>query len=151
MSLFNHIVVAVDLRKESKKIIQKAQGVLAKGGELELLHVAEPIDAGLWAGAPFGAVVVNTEELEQEALKAKEKRLRELGKHFSISESKQHIEIGKPSRVIKKYAEDNKCDLIVIGTHGQNGWELLLGSTANGVLHGSPCDVLTIQMKLKEQ
>lgn len=150
MSLFHHIVVAVDLRKESIKVIKKAQSVLEQGGVIELLHVAEPIDAGLWAGAPFGAVVVNTEDLEQEALKAKKKRLEELGKHFSISESKQHIEVGKPSRVIKKFAADNECDLIVIGTHGQNGWELLLGSTANGVLHGAPCDVLSVQMKVKD-
>ena len=149
MSLFHHIVVAIDLRKESKKVIKKAQSVLEDGGVIELLYVAEPIDAGLWAGAPFGAVVVNTEDLEQEALKAKKKRLKELGKHFNISESKQHIEVGKPSRVIKKFASDHQCDLIVIGTHGQNGWELLLGSTANGVLHGAPCDVLSVQMKVK--
>lgn len=147
MSLFKHIVVAVDLRKESKKIVKKAQGLLAEGGVLELLHVAEPIDAGLWAGAPFGAVVVNTEELEQEAIKAKRKRLEKLGEKFSISESKQHIEVGKPSRVIKKFAEQSDSDLIVIGTHGQNGWELLLGSTANGVLHGAPCDVMCVQMR----
>ncbi|RDX37671.1 universal stress protein [Kangiella sp. HD9-110m-PIT-SAG07] len=150
MMSFNHIVVAVDLRKESKKVILKAQSVLAEGGVIELLHVAEPIDAGLWAGAPFGAVVVNTEELEQEAIKAKKKRLEKLGKHFSISESMQHIEVGKPSRVIKKFAKDHGCDLIAIGTHGQNGWELLLGSTANGVLHGSPCDVLSVQMKVDD-
>ncbi len=150
MSLFEHIVVAVDLRKESKKVIKKAQNVLAEGGVIELLHVAEPIDAGLWAGAPFGAVVVNTEDLEQEALKAKKKRLEKLAEHFGISESKQHIEIGKPSRVIKKFADEHECDLIVIGTHGQNGWELLLGSTANGVLHGAPCDVLSVQMKVKD-
>ena len=150
MSLYNHIAVAVDLRKESKKVIKKAQQVLAEGGTIDLLHVAEPIDAGLWAGAPFGAVVVNTEELEHEAIKAKQKRLEEFGKKFSISESKQHIEVGKPSRVIKKFADEHDCDLIVIGTHGQNGWELLLGSTANGVLHGAPCDVLSVQMKAKE-
>lgn len=150
MSLFKHIVVAVDLHKESKKIVKKAQGLLAEGGVIELLHVAEPIDAGLWAGAPFGAVVVNTEELEQEAIKAKRDRLSKLGTKLQIPENRQHIEVGKPSRVIKKFAEECKSDLIVIGTHGQNGWELLLGSTANGVLHGSPCDVMCVQMQEKE-
>lgn len=147
---FNHIVVAVDLRKESNKIIEKAQGELSSDGVLELLHVAEPIDAGLWAGAPFGAVVVNTEELEQEAIKGKAKRLKELAGKFNIPAGHYHIEVGKPSRTIKKFASDHNCDLIVIGTHGQHGWELLLGSTANGVLHGSPCDVLCVQMKVKD-
>lgn len=147
---FNHIVVAVDLRKESTKLIEKAESLLSKKGVLELLHVAEPIDAGLWAGAPFGAVVVNTEELEQEAIKAKTNRLHELADIFNIATENNYIEIGKPSRMIKKFAEKNNCDLIVIGTHGQHGWELLLGSTANGVLHGSPCDVLCVQMKVKD-
>ncbi|PXF63663.1 universal stress protein [Kangiella spongicola] len=147
---FSHIVVAVDLRKESRKIIQKAQSELSSDGVLELLHVAEPIDAGLWAGAPFGAVVVNTEELEQEAIKAKTKRLHDLANRFNIPSEHQHIEIGKPSRTIKKFASDHDCDLIVIGTHGQHGWELLLGSTANGVLHGAPCDVLCVQMKTED-
>lgn len=147
---FSHIVVAVDLRKESTKLIEKAESLLSKNGVLELLHVAEPIDAGLWAGAPFGAVVVNTEELEQEAIKAKTKRLHELADIFNIATENHYIEIGKPSRMIKKFADKKNCDLIVIGTHGQHGWELLLGSTANGVLHGAPCDVLCVQMKTKD-
>ncbi|GAA0202869.1 universal stress protein [Kangiella japonica] len=147
---YSHIVVAVDLRKESTKIIEKAESLLSKNGVLDLLHVAEPIDAGLWAGAPFGAVVVNTEELEQEAIKAKTKRLHRLADIFNIATKNHHIEIGKPSRMIKKFADKKNCDLIVIGTHGQHGWELLLGSTANGVLHGAPCDVLCVQMKAKD-
>jgi universal stress protein A len=36
--------------------------------------------------------------------------------------------------------------LIVIGTHGQKGLQLLLGSTANAVLHGAGCDVLAVRI-----
>ena len=39
------------------------------------------------------------------------------------------------------------ADLIVLGTHGRHGLGLLLGSTASGVLHGCPCDVLTVRIK----
>jgi universal stress protein A len=35
---------------------------------------------------------------------------------------------------------------IVIGTHGQKGLQLLLGSTANAVLHGAGCDVLSVRI-----
>ena len=37
-------------------------------------------------------------------------------------------------------------DLIVLGTHGQKGVQLLLGATANSVLHGSCCDVLAVRV-----
>ncbi|MEO2178254.1 MAG: universal stress protein, partial [bacterium] len=30
--------------------------------------------------------------------------------------------------------------------HGRHGLALLLGSTANGVLHGAPCDVLAVRV-----
>ena len=55
--------------------------------------------------------------------------------------------VGRASAVIKDHAQEIGADLIVLGTHGQHGLGLLLGSTANGVLHGAPCDVLTIRIK----
>jgi len=43
------------------------------------------------------------------------------------------------------YARDVSADLLVMGTHGHTGFErALLGSTAERVLHGAPCPVLTI-------
>ena len=51
----------------------------------------------------------------------------------------------------KRAMEDADCnardiDLIVLGTHGQKGVQLLLGATANSVLHGSSCDVLSVRV-----
>ncbi|MEO1899758.1 MAG: universal stress protein, partial [Methylococcales bacterium] len=37
-------------------------------------------------------------------------------------------------------------DLIVVGSHGRHGLALLLGSTANGVLHHAVCDVLAVRL-----
>lgn len=44
-------------------------------------------------------------------------------------------------------AEEQKADLIVIGSHGRHGLGRLLGSTANGVLQGAPCDVLAVRIR----
>ena len=38
------------------------------------------------------------------------------------------------------------ADVIVVGSHGRHGLALLLGSTANGVLHGATCDVLAVRV-----
>jgi universal stress protein A len=43
-------------------------------------------------------------------------------------------------------ANEKNIDLIVIGTHGRSGIKLLLGSTANSVLHGVKQDVLAVRV-----
>ncbi|MBD3646240.1 MAG: universal stress protein, partial [Pseudomonadales bacterium] len=53
----------------------------------------------------------------------------------------------KASNEIRAVAEKQDIDRIVLGTHGQHGLQLLLGSTANSVLHGVSCDVLAVRVK----
>jgi nucleotide-binding universal stress UspA family protein len=52
---------------------------------------------------------------------------------------------GKPSREIVRYAEDEGCDLVVMGTHGRGGIDrLLLGSVAESVIRASSVPVTTV-------
>ena len=44
------------------------------------------------------------------------------------------------------YSSKHEIDLIVLGSHGKHGLNLLLGSTSNSVLHQAPCDVLTVRL-----
>ena len=54
---------------------------------------------------------------------------------------------GAPSRVIVEYAEDESCDIIVMGTHGRSGVNrLLLGSVAERVVRTSTVPVMTIRV-----
>lgn len=47
---------------------------------------------------------------------------------------------------IVRFAEENKVDLIVIGTHGRKGVsKFFLGSVAARVISSAPCPVLTIR------
>jgi len=45
---------------------------------------------------------------------------------------------------IRQFAEEQECQLLVIGVHKKKGIERLLGSVAHGTLRDAPCDVLTI-------
>ena len=47
---------------------------------------------------------------------------------------------------IHTLANEINTDLIVIGTHGRSGLKLLLGSTANSVLHSAKQDVLAVRI-----
>jgi universal stress protein A len=74
-------------------------------------------------------------------------RYPQLGQKLGVSEDRQHINVGAAREVVIHAAKDIHADLIVIGSHGRHGLHLLLGSTANGVLHEAECDVLAVRMK----
>jgi universal stress protein A len=58
---------------------------------------------------------------------------------------------GVPAPQILKIAEDEKFDLIVMGTHGRGGFShLLLGSVAEKVLRQAPCPVMICREPSKE-
>ena len=55
------------------------------------------------------------------------------------------FEEGIPQIEVKRVAAEIGADLIVMGTHGTTGLtQLLYGTTAEGVVRGAPCPVLTI-------
>jgi len=54
---------------------------------------------------------------------------------------------GIPYEEIIKFAENDKTDLIVIGTYGRSGLErFIFGSTAERVVRKAPCAVLTVRV-----
>ena len=57
------------------------------------------------------------------------------------------IKKGSPAEVILETAKELKCDLIVMGTHGQGVLtDMLIGSTAKRVVGKSPIPVLVIRL-----
>ena len=57
------------------------------------------------------------------------------------------IRFGRPHDEITKLADEAKCDLIIMGTHGRTGLaHLLVGSVAERVVRTSKVPVLTVPM-----
>ena len=57
-----------------------------------------------------------------------------------------NIRSGNPAQEIIRYARENDVDLIVIGTVGHSGVEhVIFGSTAEKVVRGAHCPVLTVK------
>lgn len=53
---------------------------------------------------------------------------------------------GQPVREILRYADENACDMIVMGTHGRQGIRrAIAGSVAEGVLRRADVPVFTVQ------
>jgi nucleotide-binding universal stress UspA family protein len=55
---------------------------------------------------------------------------------------------GDPANEILDYAEENDCDVVLMGTHGRGGINrLLLGSVAERVVRRSPVPVITVPVR----
>ncbi len=53
--------------------------------------------------------------------------------------------LGQPADVLCKLAEELGADLVVIGTHGYDGLDRVLGTTAAKVVNRAPCSVLVVR------
>ena len=142
MSEYSHILVGVDLTEESRPVSERACSLAkAFGAELSLIHVIEPLSLAYGGDIPMDLSTI--QEQIQETAKT---HLAEFAESLSISEEDRHLIFGRPETEIHTLANEIDADLIVVGSHGRHGLALLLGSTANGVLHGSPCDVLAVRV-----
>ncbi|NIM71565.1 MAG: universal stress protein [Xanthomonadales bacterium] len=147
MAGYTRIVVAVDLSSESATLVARARELAAEGAVIDLIYVQEPMDSVYLGVVPYGPVFVGMDQVEDRLREELRGKLSALGEEFGVPESHLHFLNGVPAKEIHRFAEENDTRLIVLGTHGQKGVQLLLGSTANSVLHGASCDVLAVRMR----
>lgn len=149
MPQYQRILVAVDLSSESEQVLHKAQQLGGDDVVTHLVYVQEPMDNVYVGIVPQSAAYGGLGELEAQLQNEYQQKLNDLGDKYGISADHRHLLNGAPAREIHKFAEARDVELIVIGTHGQKGFQLLLGSTANSVLHGAQCDVLSVRIARK--
>ena len=142
MSEYKKIMLAVDLTEESLKVAERAtQLVNAFDAELHVVHVIEPLSLAYGGDVPMDLSTVQEQIQDQAAA-----HLREFSATLNVPETRQHLIFGRPESEIQRTAEEASADIIVVGSHGRHGLALLLGSTANCVLHGASCDVLAVRV-----
>jgi universal stress protein A len=146
MAGYSKLEVAVDLSNESQIIIEKAFEIAASSAEIHILYVQEPMDSVYLGVVPYGPVFVGMDQVEGRLKDELTASLKGLGKQFGVPDSRLHFLQGSPAKEIHRFVDENNIQLIVLGTHGQKGVQLLLGSTANSVLHGAGCDVLAVRV-----
>ncbi|MEE8496478.1 MAG: universal stress protein [Xanthomonadales bacterium] len=146
MSGYSKIVVAIDLSSESAIIMKRALDVAELESEIHMVYVQEPMDSVYMGVVPYGPVFVGMDEVEENLKAELTQKLDRIGDEFNIAADSRHLLNGTPAREIHRFAQEHDMELIVVGTHGQKGVQLLLGATANSVLHGSSCDVLAVRI-----
>lgn len=145
MSLYRHVLLAADFSDHGKEVARKARQLAESNqAKLSLVHVVDNLPI---TDASYGPIIPFDVDVTEELLAAAKKRLAELAEQLKVPEDRQWLEIGSPKLEIVRIAEENEVDLLVVGSHGRHGLALLLGSTANGVLHYAKCDVLAVRLK----
>ena len=141
---YRKILLAVDFAADNDIIIEKAvNAVHQNNAELLLVHVNEPMSMAYSVG-PMGGWNQQIAQIQADMRRHSKDQLEDLGNKLNVKDSNRFQLDGGAASEIKRLAEEQAVDLIVLGTHGQHGLGLLLGSTANGVLHGVTCDVLVV-------
>ena len=146
MSNYKSVLVAVDLNPDNKSVIEKAREICeSNSATMHLIHVVEPISYGYSDGMmSWSDGLISVEASIRDDARRK---LTEMAGELSVAPEFQHFRSGRASAEIHDVATELDIDLIILGTHGQAGLQLLLGSTANAVLHGATCDVLAVRIK----
>jgi universal stress protein A len=142
MSNYKNILVAIDVNAPHESIIRKALAVSQSPDDLMLMYTMLPtthIQPYLYP-TEYNAID------DSERMSLAHKKLSDIATEFDITESNVFVKIGVAADEIKEMANEKNIDLIVIGTHGRSGIKLLLGSTANSVLHGVKQDVLAVRI-----
>ena len=146
MATYQKILVAVDLSSESEVVLKKTRLIAGSDAEIHLVYVQEPMDNVYVGIVPQSAAFSGLGDLESQLGEELKQKLITLGDKFNLPPDNLHILNGSPAHEIHRFAKESDTQLIVIGTHGQKGLQLLLGSTANAVLHGAGCDVLAVRI-----
>lgn len=136
------ILVGLDGSVRSKDVLETAINLARKvGGKLTLFRgvgipIELPPDAYLMPPAALG------EMLEQEA----KRYLVEVATTVPPELLREvKVGIGTPWKAVCSAANDVRADLIVIGSHGYEGLDRVIGTTAAKVVNHAHCSVLVVR------
>jgi nucleotide-binding universal stress UspA family protein len=140
--MYRRILVALENSQADESLLPHvAQLAKQLGSELLLLHVADG-----WAARNYAHLqLAESEEMKADRnyLESTAAKLRAQGIGVAA-----RLALGDPPTEIQKTAEEEKCDLIAMTTHGHRLLgDLLFGSTIHEVRHSTFIPILLVRAK----
>lgn len=135
----HRILIPTDFSEGSRPALAMAEALArAERAELILMHVAPE-------RIPTGGTFLVPPILEPEREELARLEQREIAALSGIT-VRTHFCQGDPAAEILLMADDLRCDLIVMGSHGRTGLRrLLMGSVAESVCRRAPCPILIVR------
>ena len=140
--MYRRILLVVDLGEQCEQIGVRARDIAAlTDADLSVLHVVEYVPV-----EPMGETLLPAAQIEEELIERSLVRLKELANTLGLGGSECFVEAGNIKAEIIRVAQEQKVDLIVLGSRERHGLAILLNFTEDTVLHASPCDVLAVRL-----
>jgi nucleotide-binding universal stress UspA family protein len=136
------ILVATDFSYASEKAAAYAVGIARRfNSKLEIANVFDPSVVVSYEEAIVPSMAAERESISKDNLQNFASELKLDGIPTSLVSTESH----RPADALLEIAGEHQADLIVAGTEAKSGLaRLILGSTAEKILRGAVCPVLTV-------
>jgi nucleotide-binding universal stress UspA family protein len=153
--IYQKILLAIDDSKYSIRAIEKVMEFQKSWNSIVVMfhsikHPSTVLLSSMAIPSGYGTYYVNERELEHELEKIGDELIntkKEIFNNNKLPVETRLITDEAPEDYIKRIVEEERFDLVVIGTKGIHSKlnQLLLGTVAHKVIKHSPCDVLIIR------
>ncbi|MBT8141533.1 MAG: universal stress protein, partial [Gammaproteobacteria bacterium] len=106
MSYYRHILIATDLSVDTEALLDRANRLMSKTTKLSMLHAVRPMETTYFGTMPYVPVIIDGEEIENRVVEAKKEHFEKIIQEHELANTEWRLEIGKPSTMIKEYAEE---------------------------------------------
>jgi universal stress protein A len=143
MAGYKKLLVLLDLSQDSEQVAVAGRDLAAySNAEIVVLHVVEfvPVE-------PLGESLMPTVQIEEELVDRARKSVTELIARLGLPRATGRVEAGNTKAEILRVADEEKTDLIVLGSRERHGLAIMVNFTEDTVLHAAHCDVLAVRLK----
>lgn len=143
MARYQKLLVLLDLSDDSDQVVIAARDLAAySSASLVALHVVEfvPVE-------PMGESLMPTVQIEDELIKRSQEKLARLAARLGLADTTLRVEAGNTKAEILRVAEEERVDLIVVGSRERHGLAILVNFTEDTILHAAHCDVLAVRLR----
>ena len=143
MAGYQKILALLDLSQDSEQVAIAGRDMAAhSNADMVVLHVVEfvPVE-------PLGESLMPTAQIEDELIKRAREKLNDLITRLALPRATGRVEVGNTKAGILRVADEERVDLIVLGSRERHGLAILVNFTEDTVLHAAHCDVLAVRLK----
>jgi universal stress protein A len=142
MAAYRKILVLLDLSEGSEQVFAAGRDMAAhSNAAIVALHVVEYLPA-----EPLGESLMPITQIETSLTERARALLSDLVSRLGTASTSARVEIGNTKAEILRVAEEERADLIVLGSRERHGLAILVNFTEDTVLHAAHCDVLAVRL-----
>lgn len=143
MGLYKHVLVAVDVDDDGRRVLARARDIAASlQARLSCLHVVEYLPVDPAADAMLSTPI----DLSHERARQAQLRLDDWREELGLEAGSGRVSVGSVTGEILRAQDELGADLIVVGHHSRNGLMALFSRTDDGVLSRARCDFLAVYL-----